>query len=250
LVSIGTREKSYNGAPYDADEIIIIWELPYALRSDGKPFTVQETYTRSIGKKANLRRILVNWRGRDFTAEEIKNFEIKNILDVGCQVIISENEKGYTHVTGTAGLPKGVVLPERQTSLLQYDVVEDDEAAFNNLPKYLQDKVAASYEYQELRQYGRVLADIERSQAKEAARQQQQFTGSPNVPQWNPAPTAPAPQAAPPMTAAAPSYPPPAPVAPAPMQQQYEQPPAPVAVNPTNGHPLDCKCSQCDEIPF
>ena len=162
LIGIGTHKSSYMGEERYRDEIVIMWELPHEFRADGKPFSVYQNYTRSLGKKANLRHHLVAWRGRDFTKEELEEFELKNILDKGCQVVLTQNEKGYINVTSVAGLPKGTQLPDRVHDLVYCDVYEFDEAEFERLSTYYQEKITSSYEYREQRDFGRVLSDIER----------------------------------------------------------------------------------------
>ncbi|CAN5354020.1 hypothetical protein BH10ACI2_BH10ACI2_00150 [soil metagenome] len=162
LIGIGTHKSSYAGEERYRDEIVVMWELPHEKRLDGKSFSVFQHYTRSLGKKATLRKILVDWRGRDFTADELDGFELKNILDKGCQVVLTQNEKGYINVTGVVGTPKGTQLPDREYDLVYCDVVEWDEGEFGRLSKYFQDKITSSYEYREQRDYGRILSDIER----------------------------------------------------------------------------------------
>lgn len=162
LIGIGTHKQSWNGEEYFRDDVVIMWELPHEARSDGKPFLVNQTYTRSLGKKANLRHALVAWRGRDFTNDELKEFELKNILDKGCQIVLTRNDKDYVNVTAVAGVPKGSQLPDATYELVYYDVYEHDEDAFKQLSTYFQDKITGSYEYREQRDFGRILSDLER----------------------------------------------------------------------------------------
>jgi hypothetical protein len=71
------------------------------IRGAGKPFTVSKFYTASLGEKANLRADLKNWRGRDFTDEELAGFEAKNILGKPCMLSVVETEsegKTYSNI--------------------------------------------------------------------------------------------------------------------------------------------------------
>jgi hypothetical protein len=167
LVGIGTREKEWQGKTRLSNEIIVTWELPHELMSDGRPFIISQFYTRSLADKANLRHALKNWRGRDFTAEELQAFEMRNVLDKGCQVICSENDKGRVKVTGVAGLPKGTTLPDRHNDLRYFDVEEWNDDEFNSLSDRIQNMVTDSLEYSEIQKYGRVLDATERKEAAE-----------------------------------------------------------------------------------
>jgi len=167
LTGIGTHESEYQGQKRLRSQIVIMWELPHENRQDGQPFIVSQWYTRSLSEKANLRQALVNWRGRDFTSEELQAFELRNVLGKGCQVVLSENEKGKVKVTGVAGMPKGVELPEQRNDLKYFDVEEYDEGEFLALSDKMREIVAQSLEYQELETYGKVLDETERREVAE-----------------------------------------------------------------------------------
>lgn len=165
LIGIGTREKEWQGKSRLSNEIIVTWELPNETMKDGRPFTVSQFYTRSLADKANLRHALKNWRGRDFTLEELQAFELKNVLDKGCQVVCSAKDNGKVYVTAVAGLPKGVELPARVNDLRYFDVEEWNDDEFDALSDRLQAMVKDSIEYAEIQKHGRVLDPIERKEA-------------------------------------------------------------------------------------
>jgi hypothetical protein len=178
LIGIGTHESEYQGQTRMRNTIIVTWELPHELMSSGQPFTISQWYTRSLGDKANLRQDLVNWRGRDFTTQELMEFDLRNVLDKGCQVVVSENDKGRVKVTGVAGLPKGIELPERHNELRYFDVEEWDDDVFDTLSEKMQSMIKESFEYQEMQQYGRILDPIERRNLAQQAANEPQFSGS------------------------------------------------------------------------
>lgn len=167
LIGLGTRKETYQGNERWRSVIVVGWELPYEMREDGQPFFVSAWYTRSLSDKANLRRDLEAWRTRQFTKDELKDFEMKNLLDKGCQVIIAENEDGKIKVTGVAALPKGTTLPDRHNELKYFDVYECEERDFLLLTEKMQNIVKESREWQELTDHGRVLDDTERRELKE-----------------------------------------------------------------------------------
>ena len=148
VIDIGTHSSEFKGTPKRNRQNIITWELVNELMSDGRPFVISKYYTTGLGETYNLRKDLVNWRGRDFTPEELRGFDEKNLLGKPCQISITENEKGKTVVNAVAQPLKGVAVPEA-VNANQYFSLNDDwsDEAFNNLPKWVQKKIQESEEY-------------------------------------------------------------------------------------------------------
>ncbi len=117
LIDIGTHHGEYEGVPNVRRQVIVKWELSNELISEGdfagKPFTVSEFYTLSLGEKANLRKVLTSWRGKDFTDDELKGFDLKNVLNKPCQLQVGRNKKDRAKVLAVMSLPKGVPVPEQ-----------------------------------------------------------------------------------------------------------------------------------------
>jgi hypothetical protein len=67
-------------------------------RSDGKPHMVSMSYPISMDERSNLRKMLETWRGRAFTAEELKKFDLESVLGAPCQIQVA-------HDTGNDGDP-------------------------------------------------------------------------------------------------------------------------------------------------
>lgn len=85
------------------DMIRLVWETDQAM-DDGRPFLVSQRYTPSLNSKANLRKHLKSWRGKDFTAEELAGFDIEKLIGASCQVVVEQNEgkDGNTYANLTA----------------------------------------------------------------------------------------------------------------------------------------------------
>lgn len=148
LIDVGTHTSEWKGQPIRRRQVIIKWELPLETREDGQPFIASEFYTMSLSEKANLRHALVNWRGRDFTQEELVGFDMKTILDKPCQITITQNDNGKRKVTGVAGMPKGVTIPDRHNDVLLFDLDFFDQAIFTELTDGLKKMITESEEYQ------------------------------------------------------------------------------------------------------
>ena len=151
IIDIGTQKGEYQGKATSKRQCIIGFELPTELMAEGdyagKPFTVSKLYTASLGEKANLRKDLANWRGRDFTEQELGGFESKNILDKGCLLSLTPNDKGKVRITGIMALPKGTVVPERVNPLVYFSLDEFDPTVFESISDGIKKLIKVSPEY-------------------------------------------------------------------------------------------------------
>lgn len=123
-------------------KLVAAWELPHALMKDGRPYSVREIYTASLNERAHLRKALESWRGRRFTEEECKGFQLRNVLGQACQLTIVHSQDGkYANVSSVAGLIKGTPVPRAANELLFYDLDAPDPAVFSRLPEWIQKKI-------------------------------------------------------------------------------------------------------------
>jgi hypothetical protein len=156
MIDIGTQQGEYLGKTTHARKIVVRFELPNELVSEGdfagKPFIVSKFYTASLSEKANLRKDLVSWRGREFTDEELRGFDSKNILDKPCMVNVTHTEKGKAKISGITPVPKGMAVPGRVHDLLYFSLESDEfkPALFDSLSDYWKDLIKKSPEFDEL----------------------------------------------------------------------------------------------------
>ena len=117
VIDFGTHKNEYEGEVSTLHQIRLGWELvgddklssgASHLMQDGKPFLVTEIYTLGLGEQANLRAILKGWRGKSFTEQELKGFDISALLGKACLLDIthkaekeraeeSQGDVGYPH---------------------------------------------------------------------------------------------------------------------------------------------------------
>ena len=67
-------------------KVEIWWQLEERNPETGTRFTVRKRYTNSLHEKAALRKDLEMWRGRKFTQEELRGFDLEKLLGVPCQL--------------------------------------------------------------------------------------------------------------------------------------------------------------------
>lgn len=151
VIDIGTQKGEFQGKATFKRQVIIGWELPDELMTEGnyagQPFVVSRFYTASLSEKANLRKDLANWRGRDFTEQELAGFHAKKILSTGCMLSLTLNDKGKVRVTGVMALPKGTKMPPQVNPNVYFSLDEYDQEAFDSLSEGYQKFIKASPEY-------------------------------------------------------------------------------------------------------
>lgn len=158
VVDIGTQEGSYEGRVTHKRQVIISWELPNALMTEGEyagqPFVVSKFYTASLNEKANLRQHLVSWRGREFTEVELQGFDPQNILGKPCMLSLVSNAKGKTIVSAVMAIPKGMPVPQLKDPLVFFSMYPGkfNSTVFEGLSKGIKEMITKSPEYQELTQ--------------------------------------------------------------------------------------------------
>lgn len=159
LVDMGTQQTEYQGETKSARKVLLAFEVLDAdtRRDDGEPFVLSKRYTLSLHEKAALRKELASWRGRDFTPEELKGFDLRNILGKDCFVSVVGSTKGdrtFSNIASIMKPPKGMHPPEGTCNepLLYWDMSADapDWMAFHQLHPKLIEQVEASPEFKRL----------------------------------------------------------------------------------------------------
>ena len=136
LIDLGTQRSEGAFGVKDQHKIMLRWELfgedeegqPLVVDVDGKmmPMTISKRYTLSLHEKSSLRKDLASWRGRDFTEEEAKAFDVSALLGAYCMVNVTESEtngKTYSNVAGLSRIP--AALKNSKPAPVHKDVIFD-----------------------------------------------------------------------------------------------------------------------------
>lgn len=158
LIDLGTQLVRYQFGDKTPHKIRIGWELfgedeqGAPLEVEGKPMTISKSYTLSLNEKSNLRKDLESWRGRAFTDEEAKGFDITKLLNVWCMVNVTHSEnngKTYTNVASLTPLPAALknAKPTPYHEVVVFDLDQPDWAVFENFHDKLKEAIKTSPEY-------------------------------------------------------------------------------------------------------
>lgn len=165
LVDLGTQLTTGQFGEKLQHKIRIGWELfgedengqPLTVDVDGKemPLTITKSYTVSLHEKAGLRRDLAAWRGKDFTDEEAKGFDVSKLIGAYCMVNATQSEtngKTYTNVAGLTPLPGALknAKPAPVHANVVFDLDKPDMAVFNTFHEKLQEAIQKTPEWAKL----------------------------------------------------------------------------------------------------
>lgn len=161
VVDLGTQA----GGMFEPQrKVLILWELPFQrgkFKRDGEeadlPRAISEKYGLSLGSKANLRKMLVSWRGREFTEAELKAFDLEKVIGANCLLnIIHKPGKGtkanrvYANIAGVTSLPKGMkpVRPENPPLKFSFDDHPKGAAVLpEHMPEWIVEMIHQSEEW-------------------------------------------------------------------------------------------------------
>lgn len=112
VIDLGIVEGSYQGKPNKRHKIDLAWQID-ELRDDGKRFVLYKRYTLSLGEKATLRHDLESWRGRAFTEDELRGFDVETVIGVNCLINVqhkksADGSRTYANVVSVMPLIKGM----------------------------------------------------------------------------------------------------------------------------------------------
>ena len=149
IIDLGTQENDYQGTKTYPHQILMGWELNENM-SDGRPFVVSKFYTASLNEKANFRKDLISWRGRDFTQEELGGFDPRKILGAACLLTLTTNEKGKIKVSTVAKIVKGMEPPPLVNPKIYFSLQngEYDHKIFSELSEGIKKIIMQSPEWQ------------------------------------------------------------------------------------------------------
>lgn len=160
MIHIGTVEENIMGENKWLNKVRITWELPtetkvFKEESGEQPFVISKEFTLSMNEKANLRKFLEGWRGKGFSEDEAKAFDITALLGKACMisVIHKTSKKGnlFAEISSCSALPKGLACPEQINKSLELNYTDNwSNVEYSKLPQFIKDKMSQSKEFKSM----------------------------------------------------------------------------------------------------
>jgi hypothetical protein len=162
VVDVGTQESTYLGVIKHLHKVMLQFEVhgeddtgAPILTTKGEPMSISKNFTLSLAEMATLRKDLQTWRGREFTADELRGFELKNVLGAWAMISVikamGNNGKEYTNIAAIMSVPAAIKksgLPEGHNELKLFSIDEPDMTLFESFSNHLKEKIGKSPEWQ------------------------------------------------------------------------------------------------------
>jgi hypothetical protein len=118
---------------------------------EAKPRWLSKAYTLSLNTKSAMYKMITAWFNHEPTDEEAANgFDLTLMLNRPALLSVSLAEKEdrkYNSITAITAVPKSIAVPEAESELIFFDISEWDQAVFDKLPTWIQDRIKKSTEY-------------------------------------------------------------------------------------------------------
>jgi hypothetical protein len=161
IIDLGTQESNYQGKISFLPKVMLQFEV-FGEDDEGKPLTtpkgeplsVSKNFTLSLSEKATLRKDLQTWRGKEFTPEELRGFELKNVMGHWAMLsivkAIGNNGKEYSNIQAILSVPpqiKKAGLPQGHNPVVIFSIDEPDMAIFETFRDGLKERIINSPEW-------------------------------------------------------------------------------------------------------
>ena len=162
IVDLGTQKSEYQGQVKHLSKVMLQFEIhgndddnKPIVTQKGEPMSINKNFTLSLAEKATLRKDLQTWRGREFTEDELRGFELKNVLGAWAMISVikalGNNGKEYTNIAAIMSVPSAIKkagIPEGHNDLTLFSIEEPDMALFDSFSNGLKEKIGKSPEWQ------------------------------------------------------------------------------------------------------
>lgn len=157
MIQIGTVTDVWEGQSKSMMKVRIGFELPEETRvfkeeNGEQPMVISREFTLSMHEKSTLRAFLESWRGKKFTEEEAKRFDITALIGATCQLNVTHTEKGdkvNAKIQGATPLHKSMVnaMPPAVNKVRVLSYADFDWDIYNSLPDFIKTMIANTPEY-------------------------------------------------------------------------------------------------------
>lgn len=160
VIYLGTQAKEFDGKVIQNQKIWIDFELPkqihdYEDKETGEKkqyvSTIGAEYTLSLSEKGKLLPLIQGWLGRNLSRDELQSFDICSLLGKGAFLSVvhttAKTGKVYANIGSIAPVMEGYSMPDRVNPTIEIGKSDWGTESFNELPKFLQDKIRESNEW-------------------------------------------------------------------------------------------------------
>lgn len=161
IVDMGTQTTTWKGQTKQQPKVMLQFEVHSEdadgnpiVTDKGEPMSISKNFTASLGENAILRQELENWRSRAFTADELKGFQLKNVLGAWAMLSVVKEQGNdgneYTNISSinpVSSQIKKAGLPQGHNELKIFDLENPDMELFETFGNKIKEKIQSSPEW-------------------------------------------------------------------------------------------------------
>lgn len=152
VIDIGEQLVKGKKGDYYQNQVVFTFELIGKTKEiDGqmKPIDLSRTFGFARGANSAFRKFVQDWTGKKMTDDEWDDFDPKTLLSKEAMLSVVHNDTGEYANISTAMQPfEGDVYPAPALPLLYFDMDAWDDAVFEKLPEWAQERIQKSTQYQ------------------------------------------------------------------------------------------------------
>lgn len=154
-IGIGEQLCEYEGKSKNYyNQVMLGFEIcGQTIEIDGKPEprVLGKTFNATKGKKSGLRKFIGAWEAKELSDDEYLDKDTNDYVGKPAMLtIVLSEDKEYSNIDSVAPLPVGIPIdvPQPLSKLIRFDVDEWDQAMFDTLPEWAQNRIKKSTQYQ------------------------------------------------------------------------------------------------------
>lgn len=162
IIDLGTQKTTHLGRTKHLNEVMLQFELHgvgeaggQLFTAKGKPMLISKSFALSLAEKASLRKDIQTWRGRKFTPDELRGFQLKSVLGEWALISVvnamDQNGHDCTSIATIMPVPPQVRqsgLPAGQNKLQIFVSEDPDIELFDSFSESLKEKIRKSPQWQ------------------------------------------------------------------------------------------------------
>jgi hypothetical protein len=155
VIDKGTHEKDYGKGPKNVHQILLSYEFPTQIMTEGEfagqPFTQHESLTFSMYQGSNLCQRVESILGREFPNQAAADdYDLSDLIGCVCLLQVATTEDGkYTNIVSVVKPPEGMQAPAAVNPPVIISLVDGEfsREAFDALSEKLRETITQSPEY-------------------------------------------------------------------------------------------------------
>lgn len=144
IIDLGIQREEYQGEVNERHKVFFTFEVPsetISINGEEKPKFISTELTVSLHEKAKMPSFV---KALDPKAKLDSSLNLANLVGLGVQLNIGRTKTGNAKILNAMPLAKGQQIEETGTDLVVFDIDNQDRSVLDNLPKFVQDKIAKS----------------------------------------------------------------------------------------------------------